>query len=96
MHMGNMQIGGETEAHINITYNYGPIFRDVIDKDQSIRWLYGKKAKDTIEVLTKAITSLKNEFSENYWDCTEGNVKLALMNLLELALMYPEGIWEGD
>lgn len=96
MVMGNMQMGGETEACVNITYNYGPIFRNVIDKNQSIRWLYGKKARDTIEVLTQAITSLKNEFSGNYWDCTEGNAKRALMNLLELALMYPDATWDGD
>ena len=96
MRMGTMQMDGETEAHINITYNYGQIFRDTIDKDQGIRWLYGKKAKDTIDALITAMTRLKNDFSEDYWEATEGNAKLALVNLLELAWMYPEGVWEGD
>lgn len=96
MRMGTMQMDGETEAHINITYNYGQIFRDTIDKDQGIRWLYGKKAKDTIDALITAMTRLKNDFSEDYWEATEGNAKLALMNLLELAWMYPEGVWDGD
>ena len=96
MRMGTMQMDGETEAHINITYNYGQIFRDTIDKDQGIRWLYGKKAKDTVDTLITAMTRLKDDFSEDYWEATEGNAKLALMNLLELAWMYPDGIWDGD
>lgn len=96
MRTGNMQVGGEEEAHINITYNYGQIFRDTIDKEQGIRWLYGKKAKDTIDTLITAMTRLNNDFSEDYWEDTEGNAKLALMNLLELAWMHPEGVWDGD
>lgn len=96
MSMGTMQEGGEKEAHVNITYNYGKAFWEHIDETEGIRWLYGKKAKDTIEVLVKAISELKDNFSVDYWEYTEGNAKIALMYLLELALLYPEGIWDGD
>ena len=34
--------------------------------------------------------------SNNYWEPTEGNVKVALLQLLELAKMRPDGIWDGD
>lgn len=94
--MGNMPIGGETEASMNITYNYAEFFRKTIDKEKGIRWLYGKKAKDTTEKLVSAIEKLKDDETDNYWDATEGNAKRSLKALLELAKMFPEGVWDGD
>ncbi len=32
----------------------------------------------------------------NYWKCTEENVKKALTVLLEMSKLRPEGIWQGD
>lgn len=94
--MGTMKIGGETAAHVNITYNYSKYFYNYVDKEKGIRWLYGRTAKNTTDRLVKAIQSLKSDISDNYWEATEGNAKVALLYLLELALMYPDGIWDGD
>lgn len=94
--MGNMPIGGEIEASMNITYNYAAFFRKTIDKEKGIRWLYGKKAKDTIEKLVSAVEELKDDETDNYWDATEGNAKRSLKALLELTKMFPEGVWDGD
>ena len=39
---------------------------------------------------------LKDDKTENYWEPTEGNAKAALIQLLALAKMRPDGIWKGD
>lgn len=94
--MGNMPIGGEIEASMNITYNYSEFFYKVIDEEKGIRWLYGKKAKDTIGRLESAIDKLGDDKTDNYWDATEGNAKLSIKALFELATMFPDGVWDGD
>lgn len=96
MVMGTMRVGGETEANVNITYNYAPVLYKYVDKEEGIRWLYGKKAKDTIDKLESVISELKDDVSEDYWECTEGNAKRSLENLLNLAKMFPEAKWNGD
>lgn len=96
MIMGTIRVGGETEANANITYNYAPIFYKYIDEEEGIRWLYGKKAKNTVDKLESTISKLKDDISEDYWECTEGNAKRSLENLLNLAKMFPESRWNGD
>lgn len=32
----------------------------------------------------------------NYWDATEGNAKRALLQLVALAKLRPDGVWDGD
>lgn len=92
---GTYQIGGTTEATLNITYNYSEIFCKVFGED-GIRCLYGKSACGTIPALQKAIDSLGNDVSDNYWEATEGNAKRVLIQLLTLAKLRPDGIWQGD
>jgi hypothetical protein len=39
---------------------------------------------------------LDDDVSEDYWEATEGNVRVALSGLLFLAQRAPQGIWKGD
>ena len=42
------------------------------------------------------IAQLGNDVGDGYWAPTEGNAKLALIQLLTMARMRPDGIWAGD
>jgi len=92
---GTFQIGGTKELHLNITYNYGNILRKLFG-EEGIRSFYGLSAMDTVGLLIVAIASLKDDVSKDYWEPTEGNVKQALLQLLTMAKLRPDGIWAGD
>lgn len=96
---GNYILGGTTALHLNITYNYSPYFYKYIDKKEGIRWLYGKKVSETIPKLEEAASQLLDiSYEKDYWAPTEGNVKQAILDLIELAKMAPseESYWDGD
>ena len=88
-------MGGTTEAWINITYNYGQIYREKFGKE-GIRTIYGMTGAESIPIIQKVIDSLSNETNSDYWTATEGNAKRALYGLLSFAKMRPDGIWDGD
>ena len=111
MQGGTYQQGGTSEACLNITYNYASHFRRVFgdasaeltDFDQmfgggetGIRRLYGMGGAESIPVLERAIAALGDDVDPDYWKSTEGNAKRALIQLLALAKMRPDGIWDGD
>jgi len=96
MRGGTYCIGGTNHARLNITYNYAPHFRRVIDENKGIRALYGKTGAESLTILDGAIAALKNDTHEDYWEPTEGNAKAALMQLRALAAMRPDGVWTGD
>lgn len=111
MRGGTHAVGGTTEAALNVTYNYAEHFRRVFgDSDVSlsefdrifggggtgIRKLYGMSGADSIPVLESAAAKLGDDVSDDYWQPTEGNAKRALLQLLALAKMRPDGIWDGD
>ncbi len=80
------------EAEFHITYNYGIIFKKVIRG--GIGSFDGVYVKNTIKILQEAISNLKDDVSADYWEATEGNVKMALEGMLALAVQCPDGIWE--
>ena len=88
--------GGNTEAKLNITYNYGWFYQTFLDEKLGIRWLYGKKAKDTIQKLEIVVGILGTKKFDNYWAPTPGNAGYALSILLKWARQHPEAIWNGD
>ncbi len=92
---GTLVVGGTTEAWLNVTYNYGKHIREALHPD-GIRWLYGQRARDTIQALSEAILALGVERSDDYWEPTPGNAGAALFDLLTLAYLAPDGIWQGD
>jgi len=93
---GLYTVGGTSEAWLNVTYNYDEHFYRIVDKDKGIRVLYGKTGAESIPILKNAITQLKDNVSDDYWEATEGNAKRALINLLAFAQLRPDGIWNGD
>jgi hypothetical protein len=88
-------MGGTPEAWLNITYNYSKHFFRVIG-GEGIRTIYGMTGKDSIPILVGAIHRLKDDASNDYWEPTEGNARQALINLHALAVMCPNGVWDGD
>ena len=96
MRGGTYQLGGSTSASLNITWNYGDHYRRVFDGD-GIRTIYGKTGAESIPILKAAADRLGSDVDEaDYWNATEGNAKAALMQLLALAAMRPDGVWDGD
>ena len=95
MRGGNYQIGGEQYAYLNVTYNYTDIFRRVIG-GKGITTIYGKSGAESVPILESAIALLGDDVNPDYWKATEGNVKRALIHLLALAQMRPDGVWVGD
>jgi hypothetical protein len=92
---GTYQLGGCRTASLNITYNYaGHYYR--IFGEKGIRALYGTTAAESVHVLDDAIAALGDEMADDYWKATEGNAKAALIQLRALAMLRPDGVWDGD
>ena len=88
--------GGTTEAEINITYNYAKYFKETIDKDNGIRWIYNKTGEMCIPRLHSAVRELGTVTDEDYWSATPGNVGHILSILLAWAKLHPNAIFMGD
>lgn len=92
---GTYAVGGTTLLELNITYNYAPHFYRTVG-EKGIRTIYGMTGAESIPVLKNAISQLGDDVDPDYWKDTEGNAKRALLNLLALAQMRPDGVWDGD
>lgn len=92
---GTQAMGGTTEAWLNVTYNYGDHFRRVLGKE-GIRSIYGMTGAESIPVLKGAAGKLGDETDPDYWKPTEGNAKRPLLQLIAMAQMRPDGVWDGD
>lgn len=93
---GTYAVEGTREAHLNITYNYSKFYYEHLDNEKGIRWLYGKKVRQTLGALLEAFEKMKGEPDDDYWAPTEGNAKYALMQLILLGGYFPDGEWDGD
>lgn len=93
---GTHCLGGSPEASLNVTDNYAKHYYRVFDGDKGIHTIYDMTGAESIPILEAAIAKLGDDVSENYWDATEGNAKRALCQLLALAKLRPDGIWQGD
>ncbi len=89
------QLGGCREAWLNVTYNYAEHYGRVIG-DKGIRTIYGMSGAESITVLQAAAAKLGDEVDDDYWKPTEGNAKLPLLQLIAMARMRPDGVWDGD
>lgn len=96
MRGGTYQVGGTTDANLNITYNYSRHFVAAFEDERGIRCIYGMTGAESIPVLKAAAGKLGSDVDEDYWKPTEGNAKAAIMQLLALARMRPDGVWHGD
>ena len=100
---GTYKMGGSTELSLNMTYNYSEILHKVIQPKSTpseykagIRSLYRMTALEATPILEAAISTLKDDVVDDYWQPTEGNVKRALNNLLTMCKMRPDAIIDGD
>jgi len=113
MRGGTYAVGGTTEAHLNVTYNYSTHYYRVFPRRHAmagdeiydiaedgtvggIRSIYGLTGAESIPVLQSAIDQLGDDVHPDYWEPTEGNAKRSLTQLLALAKMRPDGVWNGD
>jgi hypothetical protein len=92
---GTYQVGGCPEASLNVTYNYGSHYRAVLGAE-GIRTIYGMTGSDSVPVLQRAVDQLGDDCVADYWTPTEGNAKKALLQLIALAKLRPDGVWQGD
>lgn len=95
MRSGTYVFGGTTEASLNITWNYSEFFSKTLEED-GVRTIYGMTCAESIPILQEAADQLKDNIDEDYWKATEGNTKQALKQLIVLAHLRPDGIWNGD
>jgi hypothetical protein len=92
---GTYAIGGTTQAYLNITYNYSKYYYATLGV-KGIRRIYGLTGAESIPILTEAANKLGDDVSADYWEPTEGNAKRAILQLIALAKMRPDGVWDGD
>ena len=93
---GTYAVGGTCEMWLNVTYNYGKFYYEVMDKEDGIKVIFGKTGAESIEILKSAIDKLGDDVDDDYWKATEGNAKKALCSLLAMAQMRPDGVWDGS
>ena len=97
MRGGTYQLGGTKKLWLNITYNYGSIFRKTTALGENgINKLNGITGAESIPILEMAIAELHDDVDPDYWKATEGNAKRALLQLLAMARMRPDGVWLVD
>ena len=112
MRGGTYAIGGTDEMWLNVTYNYGRWYRkDYAFGENGIRSINGLSGAESIPVLKNAIAGLeesKEELPEEevnqcleqgvsgYWMPTRENAIRPLYQLLAMAQMRPDGVWESD
>lgn len=92
-------------------YHKPGVFAPTQEDSQGIRTIYGMTGAESIPVLKKAIKVLENmseDISEEerrkceeweatgYWMPTRINAIRPLHQLLALAQMRPDGVWDGD
>jgi hypothetical protein len=95
MRGGTYCLGGSRTAELNVTYNYGKHYYRTMG-EMGLRSIYGLTGAESIPILTAAIGQLADDVDDDYWKSTEGNAKAALLQLLSLARMRPDGVWDGD
>jgi hypothetical protein len=99
MRGGTYCMGGEIEARLNCTFNYAKhyyiVFPPANEKCRGgIFTIHGLTGAESIPVLLDAAGQLGDETDPDYWKPTEGNAKRALLQLVALARMRPEGVWD--
>lgn len=92
---GTYEVGGSRELWLNATYNYANHFQKALGK-KGIRRIYGMTGAESIPIIKRAAQKLKDNVDSDYWKPTEGNAKQTLLQLVALAQMRPDGVWDGD
>lgn len=85
---GTQILGGNTEAGLNVTYNYGKHF--------DFGALNLRTASETIEELQSAVNRFGLITDPDYWKPIEGNIGHACNILLSWARQFPTYIWKVE
>ena len=93
---GTYVLGGSNHAELNITWNYAHFYYEHLNKEEGLRWLYGKTGLTTSVVLAYAVDKLGTDRDGDYWASTPGNAGYALSILLGWAAEHPDAVWDGD
>lgn len=94
MRGGTFAVHGTKRLWLNITYNYGFLYSRLETLGENgIKALDGMTGADSIPLLEKAAAALGDDTHPDYWEPTEGNAKRALLQLVALAKMRPDGVW---
>lgn len=100
MEGGTVEIGGTQDASMNVTYNYGEVFRLVwpsnLGNSGALKEMIdGRTGRESAPVLAVAVAKCGNAspYREDYWAPTIGNAKRALEVLLAWARQHPEATW---
>jgi hypothetical protein len=96
MRGGTYALDGTTEAWLNVTWNYGKHYYRHVDAEKGIRAIYSLTGAESIPILEKAASHLSDDVDSDYWKATEGNAKRPLLQLVAMAKLRPDGIWQGD
>lgn len=112
MRGGTYSLSGTNEMWLNITYNYARwYYKDYAFGKDGIRTIYGMSGADSVPILEKAISGLLNTKEglsdeeilnyekkgvSGYWLPSKENALRPLYELLSLAKLRPDGIWDGD
>ena len=66
MRGGTYQVGGSTEASLNVTYNYSPMFTIAFGDGKGVRSIYGLTGAASLPVLKSAISNLGSDVDPDY------------------------------
>mgnify|MGYP006978086123 CR=1 FL=1 len=92
-------------------YYHAGVFAATKEESKGIRTIYGKSGAESIPILRSAIAALQaleEDISEQdrlacisvgadgYWMPTKENAIRPLYQLLSMAYLRPDGIWDGD
>jgi hypothetical protein len=91
---GTFAVGGTTEAHFNITYNYSAVYAMVFPRRKSIGLLDGKTLQQADTIILKAMAKIPHSDSgercHDYWTPTPNNAWIALNDLHKMFNLIPE------
>lgn len=86
---GTYVLGGTSDACVNVTYNYGHHYYDLLHED-GLRGLHGLSGAEAAPLLERAVAVLGTERDDSdYWAPTPGNAGAALGVLLRWAKQHP-------
>jgi len=92
--LGTMSVfPASTDAIYSITWNYGEFYAKYMPSGFR-EFMDGRKAKDAIPTLEKAVSELGTERKGSYWDVRPGNAGYALSVLLSWAKQHPDATFE--
>lgn len=104
-HCGRSDKGESRDLYTS--YNHSWAFYAYLDKKDGLRWLYGKKGRNTVKRLETMLECLEhlegwNRNCDNHpedgdgWAVTVGNAYYFAKRILETAKELPKGVWSGD